>query len=217
MPDYTAIMSTSFAEKYTEFVSFLCKRASGFFHTVSKKGDEHSVSDGNSERDLSTGQRVYFADTEDEILDFDRDDESEGAIESEDGEVGSKDDDMETDKDDSFAENGFKKGDYHDIDAMRKNVEILLTSFLVQQSDFSKQRKNFENIFNGATVKTEISATDKQKKQIAAEPLQYFWLLYVSHCEFESTSSTSQAPILDKDAIERWQLHRKEVSTGASS
>jgi len=210
-------MSTSFAEMYTEFVMFLCLHSSELFHSVSDKGDKHSVSDGGSEGEFSKMRRVKFADTEGEIFYLDDIDASEGEVGSEYDEVGSKDDDMETDKDDSFAENGFKKGDYHDIDAMRENVGILLTSFLVQQSDFSKQRKNFENIFNGATVKTEISTTDEQKKQIAAEPLQYFWLLYVSHCEIESTSSTSQAPILDKDAIERWQLHRKEVSTGASS
>jgi len=205
-------MSTSLALMLTEFVSFLCERASGFFHTDSEKGDEHSVCDGNSEGEcvFSTGRRVYFADTPDEIFDFDRDDESEG-------EVGSEDDNMETDENDSFAENGLEKGDYHDIDVMRGNVGMLLTSFLVKQSDFSKQRQNFENIYNGATVKTEISATDKQKRQIAAEPLQYFWLLYVSHCELQSTSSTSQAPILDKDALKRWQQHRQEVSTGASS
>jgi len=204
-------MSTSLAEMYTEFVSFLCTSASGFFHTDSEKGDKHSVCDGNSEGDFSTVQRVHFAErAEEEFFDFDDFHESEEAVESE-------DDDMETDKDDSFAENGLEKGDYHDIDVMRENVGMLLTSFLVKQSDFSKQRKNFENIYNGATVETEISATDKQKKTIAAEPLQYFWLLYVSHCELQSTSSTSQAPILDKDAIERWQQHRKEVSTGASS
>jgi len=218
-------MSTSLAEMLPEFVMFLCLHSSELFHSVSEKGDKHSVSDGNSEGDFSKTWRVTFADAEDEIFYLDDIDASEGAIESEDGDMETDKDDSDkddsdkddSDEDDSFAENVLEKGDYHDIDVMRENVGMLLTSLLVKQSDFSKQRKNFENIYNGATVETEVSATDEQKKTIAAEPLQYFWFLYVSQCEMQSTSSTSQAPILDKDAIERWQQHRKEVSTGASS
>ena len=207
MPDYTAIMSTSFAVMLTEFVSFLCTDASGFFHTDSEKGDEHSVCDGNSECDFSTGQRVYFADTGDEIFGFDRDDESEGAVESED-EVGSEDDNMETDENDSFAENGLEKGDYQDIDVMRENVGMLLESCIVCQADFTNKQKIFENIYNGTTEVTEASAE---------ETMQYFWALYHFHCDLENPTITTKTPVLDKDALKRWQQHRQEVSTGASS
>jgi len=174
----------------------------------SESGDERSLFDLHSEIGSITESRVHFdtfeALSDDESRDYDRDD-SEGAVES--------DDFMETSEVDPLSdhdtpEQDLLRNDYQCPVDILSNVETLLSSVVVQQSDFAQQRENFENIYNGATGETETSA---------AETLHFFWSLYHLHCDFQDTSSTSQAPILDKDAFKRWQQHRQEVSTGASS